>query len=355
MHVQALKVPPGSASVSVESPSESPIPTLDEILGADPDQFVAKYTDIAAINLACAVGLPHAEDLDIPKCLLRLDAMAAAVRLHLKKHSRLYDMKPAEFHDSRSVFQIFSMAHVLYKHFGVHYNPKTDRNNPSMADSRDQFIHGPIGSTKCGTCASLPLLALSVGRRLGYPLKLAILPRHLMFRWDDGKELINFEYTGQGAIVRPEEHYYKFPAEWTEKMHDERKRFGIWLTSLSARREVAVCLINRTAVLAAHSRFREELKIWEAVERYDPENIFCSRIKQEVMAEMGWQNHFSPAILDRIEPGREMLDIINPYRDRSKDPKHLNIRISTTPLKGEGIHTITITTREAAAKGRTTP
>ncbi len=56
------------------------IPTLSEILAADPEPFVQKYTDIAAVNLACAVGLPKAEDIDIPKCLAALEAMALWTR-----------------------------------------------------------------------------------------------------------------------------------------------------------------------------------------------------------------------------------------------------------------------------------
>jgi hypothetical protein len=54
------------------------VPTLNEILTADPDQFVTKYTDIAAINLACATGLPGSVEIDIPKCLAIIDRMAEA-------------------------------------------------------------------------------------------------------------------------------------------------------------------------------------------------------------------------------------------------------------------------------------
>jgi hypothetical protein len=48
--------------------SESvPVPTLEQILHAKPSEFVLRYADIAAINLACAIGLPRREPLDIPK------------------------------------------------------------------------------------------------------------------------------------------------------------------------------------------------------------------------------------------------------------------------------------------------
>jgi hypothetical protein len=55
---------------------DRPIPTIMEILSTEPDAFVAKYSDIAAINMACAAGLPNTDDLDIPKYLAALDAMA---------------------------------------------------------------------------------------------------------------------------------------------------------------------------------------------------------------------------------------------------------------------------------------
>ncbi len=70
-------VSPAGKSASAKDHS---IPRLSELLTSDPDAFVDKYTDIAAINLACAEGLPGAESFDGPRMLAALDAMALWVR-----------------------------------------------------------------------------------------------------------------------------------------------------------------------------------------------------------------------------------------------------------------------------------
>ena len=47
-----------------------------------------------------------------------------------------------------------------------------------FADARDVFLHGLTGPERRGTCSSLPVLHVAVGRRLGYPLKLVTTKGH---------------------------------------------------------------------------------------------------------------------------------------------------------------------------------
>lgn len=60
------------------------IPTLAMMHAADPEQFVADYPDLAAVNLTCSEGLPHNSDLDIPACLEKLDFMAEWLKRKLR-------------------------------------------------------------------------------------------------------------------------------------------------------------------------------------------------------------------------------------------------------------------------------
>ncbi len=99
------------------------IPTLEEVLTADADRFVARYTDVAAINLACAVGLPKAEDLDIPKCLRSLSAMAQWIEKRTAGSWHIYDQDPKLFEHSKNLFRVIIMLRFLHVQFGVHYNP----------------------------------------------------------------------------------------------------------------------------------------------------------------------------------------------------------------------------------------
>lgn len=48
------------------------------------DEELAGY-DIAAVNLACSVGLPGAEIIDVPGCLAKLDEWAEGIRRTTKR------------------------------------------------------------------------------------------------------------------------------------------------------------------------------------------------------------------------------------------------------------------------------
>jgi hypothetical protein len=59
---------------------------------------------------------------------------------------------------------------VGYKHSAIgSYN---------FADSRDDLLHGLL-TRKLGTCASLPVLFVAIGRRLGWPMHLAVAKAYI--------------------------------------------------------------------------------------------------------------------------------------------------------------------------------
>ena len=70
---------------------------------------------------------------------------------------------------------------VLAQDLGIGYNPKLalpqlDGEIPTLAqaaNSKDVFIHGLLNGNHLGTCASMPVLVVAIGRRLGYPVNLA--------------------------------------------------------------------------------------------------------------------------------------------------------------------------------------
>ncbi len=248
------------------------IPTLAEILSADPDEFVAKFTDIAAINLACAEGLPGAEAIDPPRLLAALGAMALWCRQKTAHSWHFYDHNPDEFHGSKNVFRIMTMLGHLYKHFGVHYNPaRVSRDSEyDPADVKDNFIYGILSEHRMGTCATLPVFAVAVGRRLGYPLKLVNVPDHLLFRWDDGQERFNMDYNGEGYAIHPDDYYKTWPVPWNEDMCRSNEELHRWLTPLTAKQEVATFLGFRYLALESLGRIQEGIASLDAAERFDP-------------------------------------------------------------------------------------
>lgn len=125
--------------------------------------------DVADINLACAEGLPGSEKIDVVLCRDRLDYYARRVREYTEPRIKTFQRKPHEYNNSEGYFRILVMITVLQRDLGVRYNPaKSPEDVPLTLE--DTFIHGIIQG-EGGTCNSLPVVYVAVGRRLGYPLK----------------------------------------------------------------------------------------------------------------------------------------------------------------------------------------
>ena len=129
--------------------------------------------DIARMNLVCAEGLPGAGQLDITNSVEVIDQMASRVKSETERHAYRFHKNPAEFENSEGFFRMTMMMVVLAEDFRVRYAPNkmATAANASMgdgffADSQDVFLHGLTGANHQGTCSSLPVLYVAVGRRL---------------------------------------------------------------------------------------------------------------------------------------------------------------------------------------------
>ena len=173
--------------------------------------------DIAEVNLVCAAGLPETENLNVDRYLATLDQWAEAVRYDTVRHMYKFDRSPAGYENSEAYFRLLSMTTVLQLDCGVKYNSESIR-DVDFSDPKEQFIHGIIDGDG-GTCVSLPILWVAVGRRLGYPMKLSTAIGHLFARWDDPVtgERINFEAAGNGMVTHPDDYYETWPREMSPK------------------------------------------------------------------------------------------------------------------------------------------
>lgn len=237
--------------------------------------------DIAEINLLAAKGLPGAENLDIDKSLKTLDLWAAWVKHETDRHLYKYRNVPGEYYDSEAYFRILMMVSVLQEDFEVCYNK-----DPNMREGpvevmpsdlsffekpKDLFLNGLIEEEHQGTCASLPVLYVAIGRRLGYPLKLVECKGHLFLRWKDKRERFNIEGTSCGLNCYPDAEYM----EWPWPISKEELATGMYMKSLSPRREVAAFLEMRALCLKQHGLtprfkiikgFADNLRIKEGVD-----------------------------------------------------------------------------------------
>ena len=214
---------------------------------AMPVQMISDV-EIGRVNLLCAEGLPGAESMDVNRALAKLDEMVARVRLETERHRYRFQKNPAEFENSEGFFRMLMLTVVLAEDFRVRYDP--ERQNGSLAategdgffaDSANVFLHGLLGPKRQGTCSSLPVLYVAVGRRLGYPLKLATTKGHLFVRWEGDGERFNVEATSHGLNRFADDYYRHWPFEISAR---EEAAEG-YLKSLSTAEELAVFLSIR--------------------------------------------------------------------------------------------------------------
>lgn len=229
--------------------------------------------DIARMNVLCAEGLPGAEDMKINDCLAQLDVWAARVRSETKRNEYRFRQNPAEFEQSEGFFRILFLAVVLAEDFHVKY-ASSRISTPAQARIRDGFFNSPqhvflqgvIGPRREGTCSSLPVLYVAIGRRLGYPLKLVTTKGHLFVRWEDSAERFNIEATGQGVNRFSDEYYRQWPFELTD---EEIKAEG-YLKSLTPAEELAAFLSIRGMCLQEAGQYADAAAAFKAAAGLSP-------------------------------------------------------------------------------------
>jgi len=238
-----------------------------ELLDSSPAQL--QEFDVAEMNLLCADGLPGAEGIDCSNCLFILERWTEAVNRFTHDNRASYYNDPGYYHHHQGYFCFLQMV-TLIKHprgLNVAYQPSAI-GNFNFSDSRDDLLHG-ILTRRLGTCTSLPVLFIAIGRRLGYPMHLAIAKQHVLCQWveADGSHA-NFEGSGPGGgEMYPDEHYYKWPRPLTE-VH---LATGRYLRPLTQCEELALFLETRGHCLVDNKRFAEARAAYVHASRIAPD------------------------------------------------------------------------------------
>lgn len=270
---------PKPTRTQVGPTDRAPFPSLSQLLN-EPDGSDPRI-DIALVNLVCANGLPRASPLHVGNYLDWLDEAAERVRLETERNYYKFLDAPAVFGNSQARFCMVCLVTVLQQKCGVGYNPKWMGLTPDCPipesfgrDADDLFIHAIIDGIG-GTCGSIPVVYVAVGRRLGYPLRLVKAARHLFVRWDDpnGKhwhhaDRFNVEATTPGVHFLPDEHYWM----WPHAISKDDVEVGIFLRSLSAREELAEFVATRGYCLRANGQLADAVKALAEASRLTPHN-----------------------------------------------------------------------------------
>ena len=262
-----LKSSERSASVPPPTPA-----SLPELLSAPPEGLAV--VPIARMNLLCAQGLSGEVNPDVGESLAAMEAWAKRVQSETDRHWYRFRQNPAEYEHSEGFFRMLMLAVVLAEDFGIHYNAQlrvdpanTRANDGFFADSRDVFLTGLLGPERHGTCSSLPVLYVAVGRQLGYPLKLVTTKGHMFVRWEGGGERFNLEATGQG-VNRFDDDYYR---HWPFEVSRVEEAAEGYLKSLTPPEELAVFLSIRGMCLREASHLPEAAEAFAAAARLAPD------------------------------------------------------------------------------------
>jgi hypothetical protein len=262
-----------------------------EQLVALSDADLARH-DIAAVNLACAQGLPGAERIEVRGCLETLDRWASRVGQLTSRAA--FDRNPGHWDHSWGIYRMHVMISVLQRQFGVRYNP-----GKISADAEfgldESFIHGAIQG-EGGTCGTLPVVYIAVGRRLGYPLKLVAARGeqwgHFFARWDEpGGEHFNIEVNNEGFDCPPDDYYRAGPY----RTHKDWEESGSILKSMTPREELAAFLCQRAACWLDASNHRQEVEALAWARALAPHNVLCRAFLSRALS--GWNQE-----LDRLKP-----------------------------------------------------
>ena len=273
----------GESKVQVKSASS--VSSLTDLLALPSGAL--DQVDIARMNLLCAQGLPGGEDLDVAGCLKVLEEMTARVRTETERYHNRFERNPAEFENSEGFFKMVILAVVLAEDFQVKYAPNkmvtvagARPDDGFFADAHDVFLHGLLGTRRQGTCSSLPVLHVTVGRRLGYPLKLVTTKGHLFVRWEDAKERFNVEAAGNGVNRFTDDYYRHWPLEVSEA---EVEAEG-YLKSLTPAEELAVFMSIRGMCWRDSRLYAEAAESFQAATRLAPKcqaySLMAIQLKQ---------------------------------------------------------------------------
>jgi hypothetical protein len=253
--------------------------------------------DLGLMNLGCAAGLPVSERINHRFCVRWLERVTEYVRQFTAAALPGLRKNPLEY-QSEAQARVLCLVTALQRNVGVSYNPdKMAEGAPFGAE--DIFLHGLIQGPG-GTCSTMPVLYVTVGQRLGYPLRLVEARRHRFCRWDEpGGERLNVEATNKGLTVFPDDYYRvgRYQVSPAEESH------GGLLRSMTARQALASFIADRGLVWAGHGKWRQcvDCFLWAIIADSGRNSLKTSHIH--------WMERWQQELIRRAPPGFPALDL----------------------------------------------
>jgi len=169
-----------------------------------------EQTDLVAINLVVAVGIPRLRDLDIKRYCGVVDEWTARFAGELSHMEHAFRRTPDRWKGDLRFFRVGMLAGFLGQVIGARYNEaQKHAESVRYTDPSDLFLNGVI-DTKQGTCGNMAALHVAMCRRMGWPVSLASVKGHFISRFDDGEVIHNIEMSSvrQGTFASDPDAFY---------------------------------------------------------------------------------------------------------------------------------------------------
>lgn len=278
----------GNTNAGLYSPQSL---TADLLAKMSNDQL--ESINIEVRNLVCGMDLSNDITVTQDELLKRFDEMTQRVKVETERNFHRFHKEPATYEKSEAYYRMLMLVTVLQQDYGMLYNPQRvnkasliEPNSSFYHNPRDVFMHGLLLAQHSGTCASLPVLAIAVGRQLGYPLALVSTQNHLFVRWNGLNEKFNIEVTSKGMNSHPDEYYRKWPYHITPEVEKENG----YLQPMNAAEETAVFLSLRAFCLMAQDRVSESISAHEQAAKLAPRSLHYQKILQMAKVEAQQRN-----------------------------------------------------------------
>lgn len=268
---------------------ETGLASLDEFIGLSIPSLDS--CGFLKLNFHAARGLPGTEKSNFDAWLAKQSEWGGLAKFQICRHLYRFDPQANQERTSYSYgnclarFLCWHLLQVLQLQCGVKYHP--DRKfKPDFCQPPDIFVHGIMDDDgKGGTCASMPVVYVSMGRFIGLPVYLVETRGHAFIRYDDPKGTMirwtnpnlvlwipparfNIEGSGEGIAFYPDVHYMLWPERW-KKIDFEK---GGYLGSQTAKEALAGFLIERGECFWELGNKIEALRAYHYARQLSPDN-----------------------------------------------------------------------------------
>jgi len=225
--------------------------------------------DILDIHLACAFLLPGSEKIDSAACHKMVDVLLVQAKPYIENAAA--KGKKVAPDDTEAKNRIRTMIDCAYRAAGIELT-QTRIPDGRKGGLGDYFLHGALYGNGA-TWATIPILYLTMGRRLGCPLKLVETwephRRHLFCRWDDPNgERFNIVVGSAGVGFPPDDYFRQLG------LTAEAEKQGLFLKSKTPKEELATFLTVRAHLCHELGRLRDSVDAFAWAAGLSPENEF---------------------------------------------------------------------------------